>query len=66
MSIQHVVSKAPTELHAVVIWHKIRIMKFTNIDEKRCNLYILNWKRNYPSFFTSVLFVMKSALCYNL
>jgi len=30
MSLQHVVSKSPTELHVVVKWHKIRIMKFTN------------------------------------
>jgi len=31
MSLQHVVSKAPTELHVVVMWHKIRIMKFTKV-----------------------------------
>jgi len=31
MSLQHVVSKASTELHVVVKWHKIRIMKFTNL-----------------------------------
>jgi len=30
MSLQHVVSKAQTELHVVVKWHKRRIMKFTN------------------------------------
>jgi len=33
MSIQHVVSKAPTELHVEVTWHKIRIMKFTKLTK---------------------------------
>jgi len=43
MSLQHVVSKAPTELHVVVIWHNIRIMKFT----KSSNLY-KQMERFYP------------------
>ena len=33
MSLQHIVSKASTELHVVVKWHKIRIMKFTKVNE---------------------------------
>jgi len=38
MSIQHVVSKAPTELHALVKWHNIRIMKFNNVYKKGYNM----------------------------
>lgn len=33
MSIQHVVSKASTELHVEVKYPKIHIMKFTNVIE---------------------------------
>lgn len=58
MSIQHVVSKDPTELHVEMRWLKIRIMKFINfvvlrLDIRLCivrNLhkFLGNGLRNQP------------------
>src|SRR5699024_4770497 len=45
MSLQHAVWKAPMELHVVVKWYKIHIMKFPNVhgNGKRTFFSILHY-----------------------
>lgn len=58
MSIQRVVSKAPTELYALVKRHNMRMMKFTNMYEKVYIIIIQKIDSSYKKNLLSCIFIL--------